>query len=236
MVLAAIRSVLDSGWTEILDRTPNIEKMSYDDITKLMLSAFLERHPLVVQRINSLRITKDKYENISECMRRIYDAYLSTELDKAPLETLVLLHLLILLPSDPLSEKIKLWLVERMRQEPNIKCLDEVGAYIQSQESDFIARKGTGGQDKRVNHVKPQEDGDVPKEPKEYTCRICTKKHTKFKCLYVCYFCNRKGHRAEACWTKYPSLAPGYVAPPHPVKPREPTPGIKKKPKRTRRS
>ena len=112
MVLAAIRSVLDSGWTEILDRTLNIEKMSYDDITKLMLSAFLERHPLVVQRINSLRITKDKVENISECMRRIYDAYLSAELDKAPLETLVLLHLLILLPSDPLSEKIKSWLVE----------------------------------------------------------------------------------------------------------------------------
>ena len=107
MVLAAIRSVLDSGWTEILDRTLNIEKMSYDDITKLMLSAFLERHPLVVQRINSLRITKDKDENISECMRRIYNAYLSAELDKAPLETLVLLHLLILLPSDRLSEKIK---------------------------------------------------------------------------------------------------------------------------------
>ena len=107
MVLAVIRSVLDSGWTEILDRTPNIETMSYEDITKVMLAAFLERHPLVVQRINSLRITRDKDESISECMRRIYDGYLSAELDRAPLETLVLLHLLILLPSDPLSEKIK---------------------------------------------------------------------------------------------------------------------------------
>ena len=30
MVLAVIRSVLDSGWTETLDRVPGIEKMSYE--------------------------------------------------------------------------------------------------------------------------------------------------------------------------------------------------------------
>ena len=88
--------------------------MSYEDITEVMLAAFLERHPLVVQRINAMRIVKDKDESISECMRRIHDGYLSAELNKAPLETLVLLHLLILLPADPLSEKIKTWLVEKM--------------------------------------------------------------------------------------------------------------------------
>ena len=58
MVLAVIRSVLDSGWTETLDRTPGIEKMSYENITEVMLADFLERHPLVVQRINALRIVK----------------------------------------------------------------------------------------------------------------------------------------------------------------------------------
>ena len=211
--------------------------MSYENITEVMLADFLERHPLVVQRINALRIIKDKDESISDCMRRIHDGYISAELNKAPLETLVLLHLLILLPADPLSEKIKSWLVEKMRQDPNIKCLDEVGAYLQSQESDFIARKGTGAPDKRVNHVKSQ-DGEVPKDPpKEYKCRICTKVHPKFKCKYECDHCSRKGHRAEQCWTKFPNLAPGYVAPPKPpVKPREPTPGIKKKGKRSRRS
>ena len=75
----------------------------------------------------------------------MYASYLRlvAELDKAPLETLVLLHLLILLPSDPLYEKVKEWLVEKMRLEPNIKSLDEVGAYIQSQESDYVASKGT---------------------------------------------------------------------------------------------
>ena len=80
----------------------------------------------MVQRIESLRITKEKDETISDCMHRIYDSYLSAELDKAPLETLVLLHLLILLPSDPLSEKVKSWLLEKMRLEPNIKSLDQV--------------------------------------------------------------------------------------------------------------
>ena len=73
---------------------------------KLMLSHYLEKHPLITQRIGSMRITKEKDETISDCMHRIYDCYPSAELDKAPLETLVLLHLLILLPSDPLSEKV----------------------------------------------------------------------------------------------------------------------------------
>ena len=146
MVYASLRSVLDSGWTQTLSRTPNIEKMSYEDIVKVMLNVFLEKHPLVVQIINSLSITKEKDKRFSKCMQRIYNGYLSAELDKAPLETLVLLHLLILLPSDPLSEKVKSWLIEKMRLDPNISSLDEVGAYIQSQQSDNVACKRTGGQ------------------------------------------------------------------------------------------
>ena len=127
MIFASLRSGLVSDWTQIPGRTPSIERMTFDDMS------FLEKHPLVIQRINSLRITKDKDESISKCMRRIYNAYLSAELDKAPLETLMLLHLLILFPSDPLSEKVKSWLVEKMRQNSNIDNLDEVGAYILSQ-------------------------------------------------------------------------------------------------------
>ena len=150
-----------------------------------MLSHFLEKHPLVVQRIGSLRITKEKDETISDCMHRIYDSYLSAELDKAPLETLVLLHLLILLPSDPLSEKIKSWLVEAMRLEPNIKSLYKVAAYIQAQESDYVASKGA--QDTKVNHVKPQ-DGEVKEPKKDILCRICSKMHPKFKCTYRVFF------------------------------------------------
>ena len=78
MILAVIRSVLDSGWTETLDRVPGIEKMSYEKITEVMLADFQERHPLVVQRINSMRIVKDKDESIIECMRRIHDAYIAS--------------------------------------------------------------------------------------------------------------------------------------------------------------
>ena len=100
MVYASLRSVLDSEWTQTLGRIPNIERMSYEDIVKVMLRVFLEKHPLVVQRINSLRITKEKDESISECRWRIYDGYLSAELDKAHLETLVWIHAT---PLHPLS-------------------------------------------------------------------------------------------------------------------------------------
>ena len=149
-------------------------------------------------------------------------------MDKAPLENLVFLHLLILLPSVPLSEKIKSWLVEKMRLEPNIKSLDQVAAYIQAQESDYVASKGA--QDTKVNHVKPQ-NGDVTKEPKkDILCRICSKKHPKFKCTYTCKFCWRKGHDSEACWTKFSEKAPGYIP-----ATRENTPALGKNPKVTKK-
>lgn len=82
---AALRSVMDSGWTETLNWNPKIQEMTFEEIFKLMLSHFLEKHPLVVQRIGSLRITKERDETISDCMNRIHDSYLSAELDKAPL-------------------------------------------------------------------------------------------------------------------------------------------------------
>ena len=138
----------------------------------------------------------------------IHDAYISAELDKCPVETLVLLHLLTLLPSDPLSEKVKTWLVESMRVEPNIKTLEKASAYIQQQESDSIAYKGVQ-EDKKVNLVKPEDDTKVPK--KEILCKICQKTHQKFKCAYRCVHCSRKGHRSESCWNKFPEKAPGYT-------------------------
>ena len=77
IVYAALRTVIDSGWTEALDRNPKIKEMSFEEIIKLMLSHFLEKHPLVVQRIESLRITKEKDETILDCMHRIYMTLIS---------------------------------------------------------------------------------------------------------------------------------------------------------------
>ena len=48
IVYAALRTVIDSGWTEALYRNPKIQEMSFEEIIKLMLSHFLEKHPLVV--------------------------------------------------------------------------------------------------------------------------------------------------------------------------------------------
>ena len=86
-----------------------------------MLKHYLEKNPLVSQRIRAMKITKGKEESISDVMHCINDDYILAELDKCPVETFMLLHLLTLLPSDPLSEKVKTWLVEAMRVEPNIK-------------------------------------------------------------------------------------------------------------------
>ena len=125
----------------------------------------------MTQRIRALKITKAKEESISNLVIRINDAYVAAELDKCPIQSFVLLHLLTLLPADPLSEKVKNWLVEAMRVEPNIKSLDQASVYIQQQESDSIARK-VGQDDRRVNVIKQ------PK--KDIHCRICDKTHKKF--------------------------------------------------------
>ena len=117
----------------------------------------------------------------------------------------MLLHLLTLLPSDPLSEKT--WLVEAMRVEPNIETLEKAPAYIQQQESDSIASKGVQ-EDRKVNLVKPEDEVKLPK--KEILCKICQKTHPKFKCGYRCMHCTRKGHRSESCWNEFSEKAPNY--------------------------
>ena len=132
--------MLDADWTDFLDRHPEIKTLSYDKVAELMNKHYLEKNPLVSQRIRALKITKSKEESISDLVIRINDAYVAAELDKCPIQSFVLLHLLTLLPADPLSEKVKNWLVEAMRVEPNIKSLEQATVYIQQQESDSIAK------------------------------------------------------------------------------------------------
>ena len=87
LVWASIRSVLDEEWTEVLNRN-NIANKQFDEIYKIMDRIYLERNPLIVQRLNARRIHKQKEEPVSECLRRIYDAYQSAELKDCPLETI----------------------------------------------------------------------------------------------------------------------------------------------------
>ena len=117
-----------------------------------------------------MKIFKAKEESVSDCMRRIYDSYLST------------VHLITLLPSDPLYQKIKIYLIEKMRLTPNINNLDENLAYICSQEADDIARKST--QEKAGKNVFKVTDEEVVKDPtkKEVHCKMCEKKHARFAC------------------------------------------------------
>ena len=172
-----------------------------------MDKVYLEKNPLNVQRLGALRISKQKEELVSDCLRRILDAYQSAELNGCPLEMMALLHLVTLLPSDPLSDKIKAYLVEKMRITPNITSLDEITAFMLSQEADDVAKRSTQSQT-RVNKIeeKDKEKEDPPKGRK-YKCRICNKTHERFMCAYTCEWCHRRGHRSEGCWIKFPKLA-----------------------------
>ena len=139
---------------------------------------------------------------------------------------MALLHLVTLLPSDPLSDRIKAHLVEKMRLQPNITSLEEITTNILSQEADDVAKKSTLQQANRVNQVTEEKDP----ERKKYKCRVCSKSHARWQCQHACEFCGKKGHRQETCWHKHPKLAPSASvpqAPPSlPPSGREPTPGL----------
>ena len=162
----------------------------------MMDKIYLERNPLIVQRLNALRIQKLNEESISECLQKIFEAYQSAELKDCPLETMSLLHLVTLLPSDTLSDRIKAHVVECMRVQPNITSLEEIMTYILSQEADDVAKKSTL-QASRVSHV--TETVDKEAEKKKFKCRVCGKVHARWKCERKCEYCGKPGHRAETC-------------------------------------
>ena len=91
-----------------------------------------------------------------------------------------LLHLLTLLPSDPLSKKIKTYLVEKMGLTPNIDNLEKILAYILFQEADDIAHRSI--QEKASKSLLKVTEEELVKDPakKEYNCRVCEKKHAHF--------------------------------------------------------
>ena len=90
---ASVRAVLDGEWTEVLSRDEHIASRTLDTIHSMMSKIYLEKNPLIVQRLSALRIQKLKEESISDCLRKIFDAYQSAELKDCPLETLSLIHI-----------------------------------------------------------------------------------------------------------------------------------------------
>ena len=204
LVWASIRSTLDEEWADLLGRDGAARDL--DTIHSKMNLSFIDRNPLIVQRLNALRIQKSSEESISETLRKIKEAYESAELQNCPLETLSLLHLVTLLPSDVLSEKVKTHIVESLRITPNITSLEEILTYILSQEADDIAKKNTQ-QASRVSHVTVEKED----ERKKIDCRVCGKTHPRFRCTIKCEHCRKPGHRIENCWTKHPNQAPPHL-------------------------
>ena len=57
---AALRTLMDANWTEFLDRHPNIQSLTFDQIVDLMEKHFLEKNPLVSQRIRALKMKMEQ--------------------------------------------------------------------------------------------------------------------------------------------------------------------------------
>ena len=68
-----------------------------------------------------------------------------------------------------------------MRLTPNIESLDEVLAYILSQEGNNLARRYTQDKIRRVNRaMEKEEESKEPSVPKrKHECRICDKEHER---------------------------------------------------------
>ena len=73
LVWASIRAVIDDEWNAILSQDQKISEKGFDDIYKIMDKIYLEKNPLIVQRLEE-RILKQKEELVSDCLRRILDA------------------------------------------------------------------------------------------------------------------------------------------------------------------
>lgn len=70
----SVRAVLDDEWMEVLSRDEVIATRDLEVIHKMMDKIYLEKNPLIVQRLSALRIQKLKEEPVSECLRKIFDA------------------------------------------------------------------------------------------------------------------------------------------------------------------
>ena len=209
MIWVNLKSCIDVTWLQVLQRTPGVEALSMTEIFALMEAYLLQVHPLITRRLATLRILKPKEESISEHLHRLVVEYGDSQLDDAPVQTRILLHLIGQLGSSQLEEKVKAFLIESMRVQPDITDLAATFTYINNVEGDEAARKATQGKT-RVQVVLEKEKENPPNPPKDRSCRLCSKKHPRGKCTYSCPHCHMKGsHKKDFCWTKYPELRKG---------------------------
>ena len=80
-------------------------------------------------------------------------------------------------------------MIEKMRLTPNIQTLDDILAYILSQEADDVPRKSTQEKVRKWAYRTKEEEEEEKRPPpprREYKCKICEKKHPRFGCSYKC--------------------------------------------------
>ena len=122
MIWVNFKSCIDVTWLEVLERTTDVETLPLADIFGLMDAYLLQQHPLITRRLATLRMQKPKEETISEHLHRLVVEYGDSQLDDAPVQTRILLHLIRQLGASPIEEKVKAFLIEGMRVQPGRLC------------------------------------------------------------------------------------------------------------------
>ena len=210
LMWVSLKACIDSTWLEILERKADIATSEMTEVFKCMEAYLLQMHPLITRRLETLRIMKPKEEPTSELLNRLMVSYHSSQLATPPVQTRCLLHCIGLLNTTPVDEKIKTYLIEKMRIDPDIDDLGPIFSYITNLEGDEIARQSTAKANQRVNNVKDPLDKPLLPPPTQYQCRVCDKRHAKKKCQYTCEHCKVRGsHKKDRCWQRYPHLKDG---------------------------
>ena len=94
----------------------------------------------------------------------------------------VLIKVIMLLPSDPFSDKCKDFMIQELRQNPNPNMLDDSIPCLQAYQSDEVAKRTTSKRDKWEKHQK---------------------RKWAYKCRYCCMIGN---HKDSKCFKEFPDL------------------------------
>ena len=100
-----------------------MKEESFPEIFEVMDNVLLQEYPIIVRRINIERIKHQSEELPTDLIMRIMQDSKTVQLEGEgePLVSSVLIKVVTLLPSDPLSDKCKDFRIQEFGQNPNLE-------------------------------------------------------------------------------------------------------------------
>ena len=111
----------DPEWASRLQEIPGLKEESFPEIFEVMDNVLLQEYPIIVRRINVERKKHQSEELPTDLIMRIMQDSKTVQLEGEPLVSSVLIKVVTLLPSDPLSDKCKDFRIQEFGQNPNLE-------------------------------------------------------------------------------------------------------------------